>query len=70
MVQHIFVHFAQSGRVARCLNKRVRYMYVYIVCALMVRNYEIDEANQHALSYIESSEVFLSLVRIFFFQNV
>ena len=32
----------------------------------MVRNFEIDGADQHALSYIESSEVFLSFARILF----
>ena len=35
----------------------------------MVRNFEIDEADQHALSYIESSEVFLSFARILFSQK-
>ena len=35
----------------------------------MVRNFEIDGADQHALSYIESSEVFLSFARILFFQK-
>ena len=29
----------------------------------MVRNFDIDEADEHALSYIESSEVFLSFAR-------
>ena len=32
----------------------------------MVRNFDIDGADQHALSYIESSEVFLSFARILF----
>ena len=35
----------------------------------MVRNFQIDEADQRALSYIESSEVFLSLVRNLFSQK-
>ena len=35
----------------------------------MVRNFDIDGADQHALSYIESSEVFLSLGRILFSQK-
>ena len=35
----------------------------------MVRNVDIDGANQHALSYIESSEVFLTFARILFSQK-
>ena len=35
----------------------------------MVRNFENDGADQHALSYIESSEVFLSFARILFSQK-
>ena len=35
----------------------------------MVRNFEIDESDQHALTYIESAEVFLSPVHILFSQN-
>ena len=35
----------------------------------MVRNFDIDGADQHALSYIESSEVFLTSVRILFSQK-
>ena len=35
----------------------------------MVRNFEIDEADQHALSYIENSEAFLSFGRILFSQK-
>ena len=35
----------------------------------MVRNFDIDGANQHALSYIESSEVFLSFARTLFSQK-
>ena len=35
----------------------------------MVRNFDIDGADQHALSYIESSEVFLTFARILFSQN-
>ena len=35
----------------------------------MVRNFEIDGPDQHALSYIESSEVFLSFARIIFSQK-
>ena len=35
----------------------------------MVRNFEINESDQHALSYIESSEVFLSSVCILFSQK-
>ena len=36
----------------------------------MVRNFEIDGADQHALSYIESFEVFLSVAHILFSQNM
>ena len=36
----------------------------------MVRNFEIDEADQHALSYIDSSDVFLSLALILFSQKM
>ena len=35
----------------------------------MVRNFEIDEADQRAISYIESSKMFLSLVLILFSQK-
>ena len=35
----------------------------------MVRNFDIDRADQHALSYIESSEVFLSFGRVLFSQK-
>ena len=35
----------------------------------MVRNFEIDELDQHTLSYIESSEVFLSSAHILFSQK-
>ena len=35
----------------------------------MVRNFEIDAGDQHALSNIESSEVFLSFARILFSQQ-
>ena len=40
---------------------------VHVQCFL-VRNFEIKEADQRALSYIESSVVFLSFARIFFSQ--
>ena len=36
----------------------------------MVRNFDIDGADQHALSYIESSEAFLSFARTLFSQKV
>ena len=35
----------------------------------MVRNFDIDGADQHALSYIESSEVFLTFAVFFFSQK-
>ena len=35
----------------------------------MVRNFDIDGADQHALSYIESSEVFLSFALTLFSQK-
>ena len=35
----------------------------------MVRNFDIDGADQHTLSYIESSEVFLTFARISFSQK-
>ena len=35
----------------------------------MVRIFDIDEADQHALSYIESSDVFLSFARTLFSQK-
>ena len=35
----------------------------------MVRNFEIDESDQHALTYIESAEVFLFHVHILFSQK-
>ena len=35
----------------------------------MIRNFKNDEADQHALSCIESSEVFLSFGRILFSQK-
>ena len=35
----------------------------------MVRNFNIDGADQHALSYIESSKVFLSFARTLFSQK-
>ena len=36
----------------------------------MVRNFEINESDQHALTYIESAEVFLSPVHILFSQKM
>ena len=35
----------------------------------MVRNFDIDGADQHALSYIESPEVFFSFARTLFSQK-
>ena len=35
----------------------------------MVINFDIDGADQHALSYVESSEVFLTFARILFSQK-